>query len=173
MWRDYLGYAAALLAVLNGALAMLIARLAPRRSVLRLRLGALALVIAAFAVGTTIYAAWHTGATARREASDRVEVRTRLENLALEGRALLAEIKDPHRALPSRQADQWAQRVEIYLRDHLGERAIARFRRDVPDLYGDDASIAPNRAAYWKAVRNRIVNLDTISAGLAATPLRR
>ena len=171
MWRDYVGYAAVVLAVVNGALAMLIAKLAPRRSVLRLRLGAFAVILSVRAVGATIYAAWHAGAEARRQESDRVEVRKRLENFVLEGRALLGEIGDAQRELPSRQADEWAQRVEIYLRDRIGEPGIVRFRREVPDLYGTEPSIGPGRMAYWKAVRNRTVNLEVISAGLMPTVL--
>jgi hypothetical protein len=173
MWRDYLGYAAAALAVVNGALAYLIAKLPVRQSVFRLRLGAFALVLAAVAVGATIYARYHASAGVERQQSDRVEARKRLENFALEGRALLGQIKDAQRELPTRQADEWAQRVEIFLRDRLGERTIIRFRRDVDALYGNDTTIPPERMAYWKAVRNRTVNLELIGAELAETPLRR
>ncbi len=173
MWRDYLWLAAAILAVVNGVLAFLIAKLKPQHSVWKLRLGATAIVLGLIAFPTTFYARHHAGALAEQERSDRVEVRKRLENYVLEGRALLAQIKDNQRELPARAADEWAQRVEIYLRDNIGERAIIQFRREASELYGDDPAVAPARLAYWRAVRNRTVNLEMISAGIAETPLRR
>ena len=39
------------------------------------------------------------------------------------------------------------------LRDKIGERTIARFRKDASELYGD-ANIAAPRVGYWRAVRN-------------------
>jgi hypothetical protein len=173
MWRDYLWLAAAALAVVNGALAFLIAKLPVRQSVLKLRLGVVAIVLGLCAVATAFTARYQANSRIEHQQSDRVEVRKRLENFGLEGRALLGQIKDGQRELPSREADEWAQRVEIYLRDKLGERAIARFRRDVNEAYGDDTTIPPPRLAYWKAVRNRTVNLEMLSAELAETPLRR
>jgi len=57
--------------------------------------------------------------------------------------------------LPTTAADEWAQRTEIYLRDNLGERTVARFRKDADELYGDAAGVATPRMGYWRAVRNR------------------
>ena len=173
MWRDYLWLAAAAVAVVNGALAMLIAKLPARRSVLQLRLGALAVALGVVALGASIYDRYHARSQIERAQSDRVETRKRLENFALEGRALLTQIKDPNRELPTRAADEWAQRVEVYLRDKLGERSIVRFRREIDAVYGNDATIAPARLGYWNAVRTRTINLDLIGAELAESPLRR
>ena len=89
---------------------------------------------------------------------------TRLENFITEGRNLLGQIRDADRALPTTAADEWAQRAEIFLRDKLGERTIARFRKDADELYGDAAGVAAPRMGYWRAVRNRIVNLELIGA---------
>ena len=49
-------------------------------------------------------------------------------------------------------------------RVQLGERTIARFRKDADELYGDAAWVAAPRGGYLRAVRNRIVNLELISA---------
>jgi hypothetical protein len=173
MWRDYLWIAAALLAVVNGVLAFLIAKLPARSSVFRLRLGALAIALGLVAAGTAVYARYQSSARTDRQQSERIETRKRLENLVLEGRALLGQIKDSQRELPAGNADEWAQRAEILLRDKIGERAVIRFRREVPELYGDDATVQPARLPYWKAVRNRTVNLEMIGAELGDTPLRK
>jgi hypothetical protein len=173
MWRDYLWIAAALLAVVNGGLAFLIAKLPARSSVLRLRLGAAAIALGLIAVGAAVYARYQASAQTDRQQSDRIDTRKRLDNFVLEGRALLGQIKDGQRELPARDADEWAQRVEILLRDRLGDRALIRFRREMPEIYGDDASVPPARLPYWRAVRNRTVNLEMISAELGDTPLRR
>ena len=168
MWREYFGFAASAFAVINGLLAMLIAMLPIRRSVYKLRLGAAALVLGALAVGATFYSTYHTASRIAREQSDRAEVRKQLASLLQDGQDLLAQIKDAKRELPAKAADEWALRTEVYLRDKLGERYIPRFRKDAGDLYGDDAQVAVGRVAYWRAVRDRVVNLEAISAEFAA-----
>ena len=117
---------------------------------------------------------WSTS-QARRKAqqSDRADIRERLINFVTEGRELLAQIKDAKRELPAKAADEWALRAETYLRDRLGERYVPRFRKDANDLYGDDAAVAADRLAYWRAVRDRVVNLDAISAEFLERPGQR
>jgi len=166
MWRQYFGFAGTLFAVINGLIAITIALLPVRRSVYKLRLGAAALVLGALAVGAAFYAKHHAQVQVERQQSDRAEVSTRIENLITEGRNLLGQIRDANRALPTAAADEWAQRTEIFLRDRLGERSIARFRKDADALYGDAAGVAAPRMGYWRAVRNRIVNLELIGAEL-------
>ena len=167
MWRNYLGYVAAVLAVINALIATLIARLPDRRSVYKLRLGVVTLVIGVIAIGAAIFAQHSARFMLDRQLSDRIEVRKRVEGFALEGRGLLDRIKDPQRELPARAADEWAQRTEVYLRARLGEKYITRFLQDPSALYGDDPSVAPARLGYWRAVRNRVVTLDMISAEFA------
>ena len=58
---------------------------------------------------------------------------------------------------------------KLYLRDRLGERYVTRFRKDANDLYGD-TTIAGPRMGYWRAVRNRVVNLELIAAELTEPP---
>ena len=173
MWREYFEFAGTALAVVNGLIAITVALLPMRRSVLKLRLGAFALVLGALAVGATFYAKYSTYVRIERQQSDRAEVRTRLENFITEGRNLLGQIRDPNRELPTTAADEWAQRAEIFLRDKLGERIIARFRKDADELYGDGANIAAPRMGYWRAVRNRVVNLETIGAEFGEQPRRQ
>jgi hypothetical protein len=163
MWRDYIGLTGTAVAIINGLLAIFIALLPVRRSVIKLRLAAAALVLAVIALGATAYSSHHARVQRELRATERSEIREKLETFVLEGRTLLAQISDAQRELPSRSADEWAQRVEIYLREKLGERYIARFRRDVDDLYGDVA-LAPARLGYWRAVRNRVVNLERLNA---------
>ena len=173
MWRQYFSYAGTLFAVINGLIAITIALLPVRRSVYKLRLGAVALVLGALSVGAAFYAKYNTYVQVERQKSDRAEIRQRLDNFIVEGRDLLGQIKDARRDLPATAADQWAQRTEVYLRDKLGERYLARFRKEANELYGDDASVSAPRLAYWRAVRNRIVNLETIRAEFPEQPWRR
>lgn len=164
MWRDYLEYAGTALAVVNGLIAITVALLPMRRSVYKLRLGAAALVLGALAVGATFYSKVHAYVQVERQQSDRADIRARLNGFIGQGRDLLSQIKDANRELPSAAADEWAQRTEIFLRDKVGEPSILRFRKDADALYGDDANVAEPRMGYWRAVRNRVVNLETISA---------
>jgi hypothetical protein len=172
MWREYFGFAGTALAVINGLIAIVIALLPVRRSVLKLRLGAAALALGVLALGAGFYSNYRAYVQVERQQAERNDIRMRLENFTLEGRELLGQIRDARRELPTTAADEWAQRTEIYLRDKLGERYIARFRKDANDLYGDDATIAAPRMAYWRAVRNRLVNLESIGAEFPEQPRR-
>lgn len=163
MWREYFGYAGTAIAVVNGLLALIIALLPVRRSVAKLRIGVTALVLGAIAVGALVFSRHYDRVQHDKQQTERSEVRERLETFILEGRTLLGQIRDAGRELPTRPSDEWAQRVEFYLREKLGERYITRFRRDVDDLYGD-AGVATPRLGYWRAVRNRVVNLERINA---------
>jgi len=173
MWRDFFGDAGTILAVVNGLIAIAIALLPVRRSVYKLRLGALALVLGGLAVGTTFYAKYRSYAEVQRQLTDRAELRQRLESFIAEGRALLGQIRDSQKELPHIAADQWAQRAELYLRDRLGERYVARFRANVNELYGDDPAVAAPRLGYWRAVRNRLVALESIGAEFPAQQQQR
>jgi cell division protein FtsB len=170
MWREFFAYAAAIVAVANGVIAMIVAWLPVRTSVHKLRLGAVALGLAAVAVGATAYAKYHSYAQSSRLESDRTEIRKRLDTLSQEGRALFEQIKDAQRELPSKAADEWAQRTENFLRDNVGASYVPRFRQDQSDLYGVDLTIQPSRAAYWRAVRDRMVNLDAIRSEFPVHP---
>jgi hypothetical protein len=163
MWREYLGLVGTAIAVINGLLAIIVALLPIRRSVAKLRLGVFAVVLGAAAVGGAVYANHYARIQQERQGADRRETRERIETFILEGRTLLGQIRDPQRELPNRSADEWAQRAELYLRDKLGERYVTRFRRDANGMYGD-APVPAERLGYWRAVRNRVVNLEMLGA---------
>jgi hypothetical protein len=173
MWREYLKYIdtnidigvlfATAVAVTNGILAVIVALMPARWSVVRLRMGLVAFVLAAGVLAATVYLQYQGREQAEQRRADRRDLHERLETLILEGRTLLVQIRDSRRELPIRPADEWAQRAEIYLREKLGERYVAQFRKEVSDLYGD-APVPAERLGYWRAVRNRVVNLERISA---------
>jgi len=112
MWREYFGFVAPALAVVNGFIAIVIALLSIRRSVLKLRLGVTALVLGIIAVGAGYYAKQAGRIQAEQHQADRNAVREQIETYILEGRTLLGQIRDAQRELPSRPADEWAQRSE-------------------------------------------------------------
>ena len=163
MWREYLGLVGTAIAVVNGLLAIIIALLPVRRSVAKRRLGVVALAFAVGAVGAVFYSKHQAGVQHEQQQSERREIRERLETFVLEGRTLLGQIRDTQRDLPNRSADEWAQRAELYVRGKLGERYAVRFRKDDSDMYGD-AAVPAARLGYWRAVRNRVVNLEMMSA---------
>lgn len=173
MWREYLGYAGTAVAIVNGIIAIAIALLPMRRSVLKLRLGATALALAALAISATIYSKYGVQTEAGQQQADSAEIHKSLAGFIAEGQELLRQIKDARRDLPTTKADEWALRAETYVRGSLGERFVPRFRQDANELYGDDATIAPPRMGYWRAVRNRVINLETIAAEFPEQPWRR
>ena len=169
MWRDYFAFVTPALVVINGLIAMVIALLPVRRSTAKWRLAMTALVIGALAIGATVFSKYYNSVQLERLQADRNQTREQLETFILEGRTLLGQIKDAQRDLPTRSADECAQRSETYLRSTLGERYAGRFRKDVNDLYGD-AALPAARMGYWRAVRNRVVNLEMIAAEFSEQP---
>jgi hypothetical protein len=170
MWREYFGFAGTAVAVINGIIAMVVALMPVRRSVLKLRLGVVAIALAVLAIGAASYAKYRTFIQVERQQAERSDARTQLSAFLTEGRELLGQIRNAKRALPTTAADEWALRTETYLRDKLGEQYIERFRKDAHELYGDDAAVAAPRMAYWRAVRNRVVNLEMIGAQFLGQP---
>ena len=173
MWRDYFGSVGTIFAVVNGLIAITIALLPMRRSVYKLRLGALALVLGGLAVGAAFYTTYRSYVQNERQQTDRAEIHLRLASFIVDGRELLGQIRDDKREMPTAAADQWAQRAEIYLRDRVGEPYVTRFRANVNELYGDDPTVIEARLGYWRAVRNRIVNLEAINAEFPEQPWQR
>jgi len=169
MWREYFGFVAPALAVINGFIAIIISMLPIRRSVLKLRLGVAALVLGALAIGAGYYAKYAARGEVAQQQALRDQVREELQTRILEGRTLLGQIRDAQRELPARPADEWALRSENYLRDKLGERYVQRFRKEANELYGD-APIPGPRMGYWRAVRNRVVALELIASELTEPP---
>ena len=169
MLREYFGFVAPALAVINGFIAIIISMLPIRRSVAKLRLGVTALVLGAIAVGAGYYAKHAVRIDSEQQQAVRNQVREQIETYILEGRTLLGQIRDAQRELPARPADEWALRSESYLRDRLGDRYVGRFRKEANDLYGD-ASLPGPRMGYWRAVRNRVVALELIASELTEPP---
>jgi hypothetical protein len=165
MWRELFGFIGAAMAVINGLIALAVAILPVRRSVLKLRLGAAAAVLGLLTFGSALAVRYTVYVQEERQLAERRDARDRLEVLLADGQAILAQIRNPQVQLPNRAADEWAQRAENVLRDRLGELAVSRFRKDVNEMYGD-ATVPADRLAYWHAVRNRLVNLEMMAAEL-------
>ena len=169
MWREYFGFVAPALAVINGFIAIIISMLPIRRSVLKLRLGVAALILGALAIGAGYYAKYAARGQTEQQQALRSQIREQIQTYILEGRTLLGQIRDAQRELPAKPADEWALRAETYLRDRFGERYVARFRKEANDLYGD-APIPGPRMGYWRPVRNRVVALELIASELTEPP---
>lgn len=167
MALEYLGLAGTIIAVINALLALIIAVLPRGSQLTKMRIGAVAVALGLFAIVAALYpqddAQGAQGAQAQQQRSERREIRKQLDGFIRDGTVLLAQIKDSKQALPNKQADLWAQQAEIYLRERLGERYVARYRADLADLYGD-ANVAHERLGYWRAVRSRVINLEKVSA---------
>src|SRR5258708_23128510 len=97
MWREYFGFVAPALAVINGFIAIIISMLPIRRSVAKLRLGVTALVLGAVAVGAGYYAKHAAGSATEQQQAVRNQVREQIETYILEGRTPLRPIPDAPR----------------------------------------------------------------------------
>src|SRR4029077_61778 len=93
MWREYFGFVAPALAVINGFIAIIISMLPIRRSVAKLRLGVPALVLGAVAVGAGYLRQHAGGPRAEQQQTVRNQIREQIETHILEGRTLLGQIR--------------------------------------------------------------------------------
>ena len=164
MWLEHLGLAGTTIAVVNGVLAIMIALMPRGSQVAKVRIGVLALALGILA----IVAAFIPGSPADQQQAERSDIRDRLDGFVHDGMVLLRKIKDPKQALPNQEADRWAQQAEIFLRERLGESYVTRYRADLTEVFGD-ADVAANRLGYWRAVRNRVINLQNVSAEFPPT----
>ena len=151
MWREYFGFAGTALAVINGLIAITVALLPMRRSVLKLRLGAAALVLGALAVGATFYSKYRAYVQVERQQSDRAEIRERLENFIAEGRELLGQIRDASANCRRRPPTSGRSGRKSFCATSWASASSPRFRKDADELYGDDAE--RRRAAHGLLAR--------------------
>ena len=161
MWLEHLGLAGTAIAVVNGVLAITIALMPRGSQVAKVRIGALAFVLGLLAVVAALYPKSPPGEPPQAVAEG--NVRGTLDGFIRDGTALLRQIKDPQQSLPNKQADMWAQQAEVFLRERLGEPYVVRYRTDLTEMFSD-AEVPAERLGYWRAVRNRVINLQKVSA---------
>jgi hypothetical protein len=161
MWLEHLGLVGTTVAVVNGVLAITIALMPRGNQVAKVRIGALAFVLGLLALVAALYPKAPPGQPQLAVAEG--DVRGTLDGFIRDGTALLRQIKDPQQSLPNAQADMWAQQAEVFLRERLGEPYVVRYRTDLTEMFSD-AEVPAERLGYWRAVRNRVINLQKVSA---------
>ena len=122
--------------------------------------------IAAFTVLAATFMAWrdeHVGReTVQKQLDDREKrraIRLELANLMSEGQVLVQSFGSLRGRPTEEQAQQWAERVEQYLRAALDESFVVRFR----DQSSDDGLKrvgSPAESRRWTFLRLRVANLD-------------
>lgn len=163
-WRDYAPLFGPVAALVNAFLAIAVALLPLKSPKTKLRIGIAAVVLGVLAIGATMYSEYLGHRQQEQQRAYRVDTRDQLDALIVEGTALVSQIGEPQQALPVRQADQWAQKAEALLSERLGNAYVARFRSDIVPLVGESTSVPGDRLGYWRAVRNRVVQLQRIAA---------
>jgi len=164
MWRENLTFWITVIAALNGILAFAIAVMPRGSQRAKVQVGIAALVLGLLAIGTAVYSSYDSQSQQERRLADRREIRERLDGFIKDGTILLAQIKDTRQRVPTSQADLWAQRAETFLKERLGDAYVARYRADINPMLFSDADIPADRRPYWRAVRNRVLSLEAMSA---------
>jgi hypothetical protein len=161
MWLEHLGLVGTTVAAVNGVLAITIALMPRGSQVAKVRIGALAFVLGLLALIAALYP--HSPSGVPQQAAAEGDVRSTLDGFIRDGTALLRQIKDPQQSLPNKQADLWAQQAELFLRERLGEPYVVRYRADLTEMFSE-SEVPAERLGYWRAVRNRVINLQKVSA---------
>ena len=172
MWREYFDLAGTALAVINGLIAITIALLPMRRSVLKLRLGAVALVLGALAVGATFYSKYRAYVQSSGSSPTAPRFACGSRTSSRKGATLLGQIRAPiaNCRRPPRTSGRNG-RKSFFATSSASAPSPGSARTPTSSMAR--ANVAAPRLAYWRAVRNRVVNLEAIGAEFAEQPGRR
>ncbi len=104
-----------------------------------------------------------TGWQAYRTQSRSQTVREGLGSLIGEGRAIQLRCAEESSPVPEQEANEWASKAETFLRDHLGDSYVSRFRSHAGlPMSATTISSNPHRQL-WGNIHFRLARLEQFS----------
>ncbi|MDQ6867404.1 MAG: hypothetical protein M3178_02975 [Pseudomonadota bacterium] len=165
-FRDYGTPFASAVAVLNGFIAVLIAQLFQDCPTAKVFLVASAGLLGAVAICATFYTQRQIVATRDADAAKKKYIREQLGKFIEEGVAIKSRCQDSALPIPLADANDWKERVEMFLETKLCHSYVISFRDRTgifqsETIYGDDA-----HTNMWDALYNFIFRLEQFSQKL-------
>jgi hypothetical protein len=169
MW-DYVPVVPALIAVVNGVIAVWMAHFKPERQKLKVGLLLFAIVAGLGAAAATVAGQYHTMQATKQAQAEAAETLTPLGRFIGEGDMLLGSLHDQSIPVDVNNVNDWAKRVEDYLSSSpsLGSGFISRFRDSSGLMHGEPMGIDQPHMGYWNGVSERVTRLQQFSGEVSA-----
>ena len=165
--RDYGALVAPVAAIINGFIAVLVAQFFKEHPVAKVVLVVMAGLLGSAAIGSTLYYQHQIVADKADEDARRKTTREGLGGFITAGNSLIAQIAENKTPIPQEAVDRWANSVESFLLDNLGNSYISRFRdaTGIPYLIFNAAHDDAHQNL-WFAVYTRVDRLEEFSRQL-------
>lgn len=161
--RDYVGIFPAIVAVINGALAVFSTHFPFKTPLAKIRFIAIVGLLSFSAIGATFYSQHLVIAQKKEDAAQRGRIRDQLGTFITEGNNLMDACADKDNPPPVEAANGWLTRVNDFLNLNLGKSYVARFHdpAGIPSLslIGGDAI----HSAVWFNIYRRVSRLEQFS----------
>jgi hypothetical protein len=171
--RDYVNILPAVVAVINGALAVLSTHYPFRSIAGRVRFIAIIVLLSSSAIGATFYSQHLVVVQRAKERAQREMIREQLGSFIAQGNELLRRLANPADQSPIgdlfQQVNQWALSANGFLQTR-GPSYPARFFSDA-GLLGLDtgAQVSEDRHSLWRYVNTRVARLEQFSQELPSS----
>ena len=163
-FRNYIGVLPAIVAVVNGLIAVLLSHYPFKAPVAKIAFIIVVLSLSLIAIAATLYSQHLIVAKRAAELARAAGNREHLGSFILEGNQLLDQAADQTITPPQGPADDWATRVESFLIENLGTSYVARFR----DRTASPGAMSPigidqDHARLWRGLYGRLLRLEQFS----------
>ncbi len=161
--RDYVSIFPAVVAVINGALAVLLRHYPFKRRIAEFSFVVIIGLLSISAIGATFYSQHLVIVQKNEEAAQRNRIRDQLGDFIVEGNNLMNACADKDNPPPVEAGNIWLSRVDEFLKSRLGKSYVARFHdpAGIPalSLIGGDAM----HSAVWFNIYRRVSRLEQFS----------
>jgi hypothetical protein len=162
--RDYVGVFPAILAVVNGALAVFSTHYPFKKPSAKLRfIIAIVALLSFTAIGATFYSQHLVIAQRGEERAQRNMIRDQLGRFISEGTDLLYLAGTASASVPTEAANEWAKNAEDFLALNMGGSYVVRFRdrAGMPPI--NAIGVDEEHQKLWQGIYSRMLKLERFS----------
>jgi hypothetical protein len=167
--HDYVSIFPAIVAVINGALAVLLRHYPFKTRIAEFAFVAIIGLLSISAIGATSYSQHLVIAQKTEERARRNMIRDQLGEFIGQGIILLNLAATASSPLPTDTTNAWAASVENFLRSNLGNSYVIRFRdaTGMPPL--NPTGVDEEHQDLWRDIYSRMLRLEQFSQELPAS----
>jgi hypothetical protein len=162
-FRDYGTPFASAVAVLNGFIAVLIAQLFPDYPIAKLLLVVAAGLLGAAAICATFYTQHQIVTTRDANMAKKKYIREQLGKFIEDGNAIKIRCENSALPVPLADANDWKDRVEMFLERELCHSYVIRFRDRTGIFQSEIIDGSDAHIGMWSSFYNYIVRLEQFS----------
>jgi hypothetical protein len=164
--RDYVGTFPAVVAVINGALAVLLRHYPFKTRIAEFSFVAIIGLLSVSAIGATFYSQHLVIAQKVAEDARRNKIRDQLGEFIGQGTLLLNVAATASSPVPTDVANTWAATAENFLSANLGSSYVIRFRDATGMPPVSPTGVDDQHQAIWRGIYSRMLRLEQFSQEL-------